>query len=186
MTGINAVRSQLSLDGAVHKPVDEAEGTVAWRHDFTPGMPDRFELRLEPDGVYRINGLSFPSRDYPARSVDHGKSVLDVKARSHDRVGVLGTQRSQSSQYNEIQGPLNQFDTSLSLLGVQRRGARREPMCCPLSLPTRREESTKSSTHSLGVRIESAGKFVGERKPFQAWSPPRSPCWGPRKTTLVI
>ena len=44
--------------------------------------PDRFELRLEPDGVYRVDGRVIPVRDETARDaggVDNGESVVGVK-----------------------------------------------------------------------------------------------------------
>ena len=44
--------------------------------------PDRFKLRLEPDGVYRVDGRVIPVRDETARDVggvDNGESVVGVK-----------------------------------------------------------------------------------------------------------
>ena len=57
------------------------------------GGPDRFELRLEPDGVYRVDGRSIPVADNragQARGVDDGKSVVGVKNLSDIPPSLLG------------------------------------------------------------------------------------------------
>ena len=55
--------------------------------------PDRFELRREPDGVYRIDGRVIPSAYDASLCVDHCDPVVGVhngKNKVRGLVGVVG------------------------------------------------------------------------------------------------
>lgn len=52
--------------------------------------PDRFELRLGPDGVYRVNGRVIPIADDAAKGVDDCQLVPEIHLRADQRVSRSG------------------------------------------------------------------------------------------------
>lgn len=50
----------------------------------------RFDLRLEPDGVYSVDGRFVPIRNYRAISLDNSQPVVSVHELNNGSVGLLG------------------------------------------------------------------------------------------------
>lgn len=53
----------------------------------------RFDLRLEPDGVYCVDGRFIPVRDNSAICLNNSKPVVRVHVLNNGGVGLLGALR---------------------------------------------------------------------------------------------
>jgi len=53
--------------------------------------PDRIRLRLEPNGVYFVDGRVIPVRHDACGSVDNGKAIVPVHDGCNLREGLLGS-----------------------------------------------------------------------------------------------